>query len=300
MPKPFSILPTVVAMCACAAMVYAQEVAPTEQIAASSSTNVENKPADAGSREKPSTKTAAKPGVSEEPVPLVSPEAAPEPTPKPKKRSFFSWLFGSRKEKPAATPAPGPESPPPPTNRRVIRKVPSTPPPGVAATATPKPGKATPTAKPNEKPGRGPKPEKPPTTTPKPEKVPATPKPDKVAPVTPPPAPPAATPPGKKNPKTKPATPSANANNLPPEPGADADPEAKEKYRFEVAKAKANEDPQVKSLKAKADEATTDADSRAALRAYNKALFEKVKKIDSGVSEWADRLEAAILKRLSE
>lgn len=70
--------------------------------------------------------------------------------------------------------------------------------------------------------------------------------------------------------------------------------------QFEQAKAKAMEDPQIKSLKAKADEATTDEESRKALRAYNKALFEKIRKIDSSVADRATRLEAAILKRLSE
>ncbi len=84
------------------------------------------------------------------------------------------------------------------------------------------------------------------------------------------------------------------------EPPPDADPDVKERYRFELARDKAAEDPQVQSLKAKADDASTDEESRKALRAYNKALFEKIRKIDSSVSERADRLEAAILKRLSE
>lgn len=70
--------------------------------------------------------------------------------------------------------------------------------------------------------------------------------------------------------------------------------------RFETAKSKALEDAHIKSLKAKADEASTDAESKAALRTYNKALFEKIKKIDPSVSEWADRLEAAMMKRLSD
>ena len=85
---------------------------------------------------------------------------------------------------------------------------------------------------------------------------------------------------------------------MPPEPPEGADPEVKEKYHFEVAKIKASEDPQVQSLKAKADDAATDEESRKALRAYNKALFDKIRKIDSSVSERADRMEAAIMKRL--
>ena len=84
------------------------------------------------------------------------------------------------------------------------------------------------------------------------------------------------------------------------EPPADADAEVKEKFRFDQARAKAGDDPQVKALKQKADEASTDDESRKALRAYNKALFEKIRKIDGSVSDRATRLEAAILKRLSE
>jgi hypothetical protein len=107
---------------------------------------------------------------------------------------------------------------------------------------------------------------------------------------TPAPKAPSATP-AKKTTSTKPAA---------PEPPADADPEVKEKFRYEQAKAKATEDPHVKSLKAKADDATTDEESRKALRAYNKALFDKIRKIDGSVSDRADRMEAAIMKRLSE
>ena len=54
------------------------------------------------------------------------------------------------------------------------------------------------------------------------------------------------------------------------------------------------------SLKAKADDAATDEESRKALRAYNKALFDKIRKLDSTVSDRADRMEAAIMKRLGE
>lgn len=85
-----------------------------------------------------------------------------------------------------------------------------------------------------------------------------------------------------------------------PEPPADADPDVQEKFRFDQARAKAGEDPQVQALKAKADDAATEEDSRKALRAYNKALFEKIRKTDKSVTERANRLEAAIMKRLSE
>ncbi len=121
------------------------------------------------------------------------------------------------------------------------------------------------------------------------EKPPATPKPLPPQPTTPAPV---------KTSKTKPAGPAITKPVV--EPAADADPDVKEKFRFEQAKTRAVEDPQVKSLKAKADDAATDEESRKALRAYNKALFEKIRKIDGSVSDRADRLEAAILKRLSE
>jgi hypothetical protein len=114
---------------------------------------------------------------------------------------------------------------------------------------------------------------------------------------TPTPKPGAATPKPKAG-ATKPAITESSKLQLPPEPPADADPETKEKYHFEVAKIKASEDPQIESLKAKADNAASEEESRKALRAYNKALFEKIRKIDSSVSDRADRMEAVIMKRL--
>ena len=105
--------------------------------------------------------------------------------------------------------------------------------------------------------------------------------------------------PAPKPTKTAPITATKPAKPL-VEPPADADAEVKEKFRFDQARAKVGEDPQVKALKQKADEASTDDESRKALRAYNRALFEKIRKIDSSVSDRATRLEAAILKRLSE
>ena len=60
------------------------------------------------------------------------------------------------------------------------------------------------------------------------------------------------------------------------------------------------EDPQVRSLKARADDAATEEESRKALRAYNKALFEKMRKVDGSLSDRIDRMEAAMLRRLNE
>ena len=331
MSKPLSILPTVVAMSACAALVCAEETSPTVRTtmepapAAEKKVESATKPVDVNSG--PKLAAASTPGSSAAAAnAAASSEITGEATPKPKKRGMFDWMFSGKKKKvtpaPTATVSPETKATPSPTPHRATHKPTGTPAPESENEAA-KPAKATPTPKPekSEKPAATPKPEKEKATpTPKPEKATPTPKPEKATPTpkpekaTPTPKPekttgstpapaatPAATPAGKKG-KKQPATPApaANASNLPPEPGADADPEAKEKYRFEVAKTKAENDEHIKSLKAKADEATTEADSKAALRTYNKALFEKVKKIDPSVSEWSDRMEAAILKRLNE
>jgi hypothetical protein len=307
MPKPFSILTTVVAASACAALVCAQEVSPADNRIAAVNTAAGDKKPDASAAAKPADAPAA--------------EAAPSATPKPKK-SVLGWLFGSKKRKgtPAPAASPSPEATPKPgtTPRKgaAPRKPTATPeaespsaestPKPANATPAPKPTpapKATPTPKPTPTPKASPTPKatnvksgKPPETTPKPEKPAATPKPEKAPSTTPAPATPAATPTGKKG-KTKPVATEANATS---EPAPEVDPEVKEKARFETAKAKALEDAQIKGLKAKADGATTEEESKTALRNYNKALFQKIKKIDPSVSEWSDRMEAAILKRLSE
>jgi hypothetical protein len=282
-----SLLLTAAACSLCAALALAQEVPPVEKTAAAPSPTVVKKteaamPVDSASTDKPHPKPTPKAAKSA-PITAPVPEVIATPTPKPKKPSFFERIFGTRK--PKATPAPVPTPTPSPTPRKIVRKVPAaTPTPAPEPGSTPKPGKTEPV-----KIAPVVSPEKPPTT-PKPVKPAATPKLDvpKVAPATP----------AKKTTAAKPAI--TEPRKALPEPPADADPEVKEKFHFEQAKAKAAEDPQVKSLKAKADDASTDEDSRKALRAYNKALFEKIRKIDSSVSDRADRLEAAILKRLSD
>ena len=112
--------------------------------------------------------------------------------------------------------------------------------------------------------------------------------------------------------KPKPSTPAptktARKGKTPPaaktkqivEPPADADPETKENFRFEQAKAKASEDPEVLELKAKADGAVSDEEARSAQRAYNKALFGRMRKIDGSLAERINQMEAAILKRLED
>lgn len=96
--------------------------------------------------------------------------------------------------------------------------------------------------------------------------------------------------------KTKPVV--AAKTGGAPEP--EVDPETAEKLRFDQAKAKATEDPQVIELKAKADGAVSDEDARSAQRAYNKALFSRMRKIDGSIDARIDQMEAAVLKRLDE
>lgn len=76
------------------------------------------------------------------------------------------------------------------------------------------------------------------------------------------------------------------------------DPEVREKALFDAAKAKASEDPEVVELKAKADGAVTDDDARSAQRAYNKALYAKMRELDGSISRRIKEMEAAVLKRL--
>src|SRR6185295_1261376 len=80
--------------------------------------------------------------------------------------------------------------------------------------------------------------------------------------------------PAPKKPKETPVAPSATPARKPPvAPAADADADAQEKYRYEMAKNKASQDPEVQKLKEKADVAASDEEARKAQRAYNKALF---------------------------
>jgi hypothetical protein len=85
-----------------------------------------------------------------------------------------------------------------------------------------------------------------------------------------------------------------------PAPAAPVDPETAERNRFESAKTKALEDPQVQELKAKANSAVTDEEGKKALRAYNKALFNKMRKIDESLKDRIDMTESVILKHLDE
>jgi hypothetical protein len=82
-----------------------------------------------------------------------------------------------------------------------------------------------------------------------------------------------------------------------PKPVSLEEQEAKDKARYHEIKAKALEDSDLKALKEKADNATGD-DERTAERAYNKALFKKLREIDPSISDYLDRMEKATMKRL--
>ena len=78
------------------------------------------------------------------------------------------------------------------------------------------------------------------------------------------------------------------------------DPETAERNRYTQAKAKAEQDAQIQDLKTKADSAVSDEEGKKALRAYYKALFTKMRKIDSGLRDRIDVYETTILKKLDE
>jgi hypothetical protein len=294
MPK-FSPLVVTASCGLCAALALAQEASPSAapSVAVPDSEKIAetSKPTERSTTEHTNPKPAPTPKPapgSDSPVSAQAPVPEVVATPKPKKPNFFQRLFGSRKKKDAtATPAPTGTPSSTPSGRRVVRRV--------IITPTPKPEAATPTPKTAKV-----------TPTPKPEMVKvvptgkSTPTPGVTAKATP--AVTAKAPTTTPTPKAPTATPVKKSTTVkaPVEPPAGADPEEQEKFRYEQAKAKASEDPHVKGLKAKADDATTDEESRKALRAYNKALFDKIRKIDSSVADRADRMEAAILRRLGE
>jgi hypothetical protein len=85
-----------------------------------------------------------------------------------------------------------------------------------------------------------------------------------------------------------------------PESSGPVDPETAERNRFEQVKARALEDPQVQKLKTEADSAITDEEGKKALRAYNKALFNKMRRLDGSLKDRIDITESVILKHLDE
>ncbi len=102
-------------------------------------------------------------------------------------------------------------------------------------------------------------------------------------------------PPPKEKPK---------ASELPPKPEEKSKPTETtaqpldERARYNAAKDKALEDPSVQALKEKAESTFDPDEGRKAMRAYNKALFNKMRKIDPSVKDRIDGTEAAVMKRL--
>lgn len=92
--------------------------------------------------------------------------------------------------------------------------------------------------------------------------------------------------------------PSANSPEIGPSAAAgDNDPE---QARYDVAKARAKQDPEVKTLKAQADQATNEDAARRTSVAYNRTLFRKMRQIDRSLTPRIDLVEAAILRRINE
>jgi hypothetical protein len=113
---------------------------------------------------------------------------------------------------------------------------------------------------------------------------------------------PKTTPTPRATPAPKPPKTSKTPTAPKPAPAIDegADPNAIEQARFNAAKSKALEDSEIQELKQKSDDALDEAEGPKAMRAYNKALFRKMRSIDPSIKERIDATEAAILRKLGE
>ena len=101
-------------------------------------------------------------------------------------------------------------------------------------------------------------------------------------------------------------------NNLMPVEGAPAsvDPrtlaasgeeqELKMKIRYQQVRTKADQDPDIESLRNKAKTSSTFEGERAAYRKYYELLFKKMKKLDSSLSKKCDLMEKTYLSRLAQ
>jgi hypothetical protein len=79
---------------------------------------------------------------------------------------------------------------------------------------------------------------------------------------------------------------------------AGGNPIAIEKAKYDEVKSRAVQDEKIVALKEKADSATDEEEGRKALRAYNKALFQKMRTLDSSIRERVDLMEEAVMRRL--
>ena len=233
-------------------------------------------------------------GSSARRVARAAPRATPTATPAPRKRGFFERLFGRR---PKATPSPAVQATPTPAQRRKRPR----------SAATPAAAEQERSAAAGERPGRTKKKQpsegseqkdeasvSPPASESEPAAKPAEtqpPAPDPAAATT------AATPAPKKTSKSKQSAGEKKSATPPPDV---TDPEAAEKWKYDQAKATALEDAEVQELKQKADAAGNEEEVRKALRAYNKALFQKMRRIDPTLKDRIDRMETGVLKRLGD
>lgn len=73
-----------------------------------------------------------------------------------------------------------------------------------------------------------------------------------------------------------------------------------QKTRYYTVKVKADKEPELSTLLEKADKAKSDEARRQALREYYDLLAKRMKKLDSGISDWIDTMHAAYLRRLEQ
>lgn len=213
------------------------------------------------------------------PKPKPRPKATPSPTPKPKKPSLFHRFF-------YGTPTPSPTPKPQVKTRAIKKTLPAEAKPSSTAKAGAKPEvKAVSKAKPS------------PAIQPAP--TPVTKK-NKVNPA------PSSTPEAQENEKKRenltgetPFVPAQGNENAQKKNFAAAmNDDEKEKERYREMKAVAQEDKEIKALKGKADAATDDDAQRAAMKKYYKALYQKIRTLDPGLTDRTDRMEKAMVKRI--
>jgi hypothetical protein len=222
---------------------------------------------------------------------LSAQEVKTIPPPKPKvvneappKKPFLKRMFG-KKDVPA--PAPAPAAPAPAVEKPVAE---STPKPKsktrAKSQADSKPSSSKKTA--SKKPTRS---EKGATSKKKEEETAAE---EKTKPAEP-------TAEAKPSPETKETAATTKGGKKPapakPEKSATEGMDDAEKYK--TVKATALEDPTIKDLKSKAEGAINESEAHAASVTYNRALFRKIREIEPSLDGYVDKLETAMMKRLS-
>ncbi len=214
---------------------------------------------------------------TQRPQPATAPA---DSTPTPEKRGFLKRVFGKKE---AATPVPVATPEPKPTPRTYRRPRVTAPPPPSNENATdeskkPAPPKGDSEKQPETAPGE-PVEKKDPSESEKSSSE------EPVKPMT-----------GTSKRGKKPAV--APPKKVTAQPPEGADVEEQEKWKYNEAKKVALEDSDVADLKKKADATLSDEEGRKALRAYNRALFNKMRKTDPTIKERIDRIEASVMKRL--